>query len=323
MSKPWQHALKTALKGTQLEDIKKTDIFHESGHLLFPTVITESQLTQADLDNPLDPIALQYIPQPSEQQLHPGFKTDPVGDIDASQSPGLIHKYKGRVLLIASGTCAVNCRYCFRRHFEYSNNFAPRNNWKEAVDYIKQDTSIHEVILSGGDPLTIQTKTIKALSDQLLALPHIKTLRIHSRIPVVLPERIDSDFINYIKTLTLNKVLVLHINHSQELSQEARCAIRDLKSANVTLLNQSVILKSVNDQAKTLIDLSHKLHDLGVIPYYLHVMDKVQNASHFDVPLALAKNLHQQLQEALPGYLVPKLTAEIKGQKSKTWINNP
>ena len=323
MAKPWQTALKTALKGSAIDLIKKSELYHESGHKLFPTVITESQLAQADLTNPQDPIALQYIPQSAEQSEHPAFKADPVGDKDASKTPGLIHKYKGRVLLIASGTCAVNCRYCFRRHYEYSNNFAPRNNWKEAIEYIRQDPSIHEVILSGGDPLTLQTKTLQNLSDQLIDLTHVKTLRIHSRIPVVLPERIDKPFINYISNLKLNKVFVLHINHSQELTAEARHVLSDLKDANVILLNQSVILKNVNDEANILIELSHNLHDLGVLPYYLHVMDKVQNASHFDVSVKEAQKLHQKLKERLPGYLVPKLTAEIKGQKSKTWINNP
>lgn len=322
MAKPWQQALKTALKGTALDVIKENELFHESGHDMFPTVITNSQLAQTDLTNPTDPIALQFIPQAAELLEHPAYKTDPVGDTDASKSPGLIHKYKGRVLLIASGTCAVNCRYCFRRHYEYSNNFAPRNNWKEAIEYIQENPSIHEVILSGGDPLTVQTKTLKGLSDQLLNLPHIKTLRIHSRIPVVMPERIDLEFINYISNLKLNKVLVLHINHSQELGAEARRVITELKAANVMLLNQSVILKNVNDQADVLTELSHDLHDLGVMPYYLHVMDKVQNASHFDVPIEKAQQIHQALKERLPGYLVPKLTAEIKGQKSKTWINN-
>lgn len=322
MPQHWQKELKKALKGTAMDSISGASMYHPAGHQLFSTVVTDSQLQQADLNDPLDPISLQFIPQIKEKITHPEFKSDPVGDGAATASTGLIHKYQGRVLLIASGSCAVNCRYCFRRHFEYNKNFAPRNNWQEAVKYISHDESIHEVILSGGDPLTLSTEKLKGLTDQLEALAHVKTLRIHSRIPVVLPQRIDSEFTDFLKQLKLNIVMVLHINHSQELSKDAQSAIQALKACHGLILNQSVLLKDINDDAATLVQLSHDLHDLGVMPYYLHTLDKVQNASHFEVPLSQAQSIHKQLQTRLPGYLVPKLCTEIKGQDSKTWVNN-
>ncbi len=316
----WQQQLKAALRNDHSRPLQHTENFSAAAADLFPTVITNDMLGLIDRHNPQDPILAQFLPDAAETQTTEGFKADPVGDSAATQVPGLIHKYHGRVLLIASGSCAVNCRYCFRRHFPYSQSYAPRNNWQKSIQYIQQTSTLHEVILSGGDPLTLDTDNLNNLSSQLESIPHIKTLRIHSRIPVVLPQRIDTEFLNWAKALKLHKVMVLHINHANELSTTAQQAIAALKTAGFVLLNQSVLLKGVNDSADTLADLSHRLFACSILPYYLHQMDAVQNAAHFCIPEPEAYKIHQQLKALLPGYLTPKLVKEIAGEDSKSHI---
>ncbi len=315
----WRTELKTALSGQNHVAIHHP--MDAAAQSMFPAVVPSSQIAMIDWADANDPLALQFLPSTKEKDVHPDGLADPVGDMNASQQHGIIHKYHGRVLLIASGSCAVNCRYCFRRHFDYQSQYAPRHQWRGAIKYIAKDPSIHEVILSGGDPLTLSTDKLKTLTDQLQALPHVKTLRIHSRIPSVLPERIDEPLLDWLTTTPLNKVMVLHTNHKRELSDTATAAIEQLRGAGLTLLNQSVLLKGVNDSVDTLADLSHALFDRGVLPYYLHQFDRVQNAGHFEVPLQQAQKIHHQLQQKLPGYLVPKLALEVPGESSKTWVN--
>lgn len=320
MSSNWRKELKTALKGHNLLKAQRSPAFNTSEDAGFKTVITETQLQRVNLNDLQDPIAMQFFPTADEQQNHPDFSLDPVGDGNARQDTGVIQKYHGRILLIASGVCAVNCRYCFRRHFPYNQNLAHKDNWQAVIDHIKHDADIHEVILSGGDPLLLPTKTLKALTDRLLNFPQIKTLRIHSRIPIVLPARIDREFIGWLNDLPLRKVMVLHINHSQEIGDEAEQAVAFLQAAKCTLLNQSVFLKGINDSVEVLQELSHKLHEMSILPYYLHLLDRVQNAAHFEISKSKAKSIHQALRHSLPGYLVPKLATEIAGKKSKTWL---
>ena len=319
-SKPnWHKQLQQALSNKHDLPLNSFSGYSSTASELFPTVITDEMLKLIETKNPeQDPVLAQFLPVNAETIESPGYMDDPVGDHPATQVPGLIHKYQGRVLLIASGSCAVNCRYCFRRHFPYSQSFAPRHQWQASLNYINTDPSIHEVILSGGDPLTLETKKIKVLSDALQQMPHIKTLRFHSRIPVVLPKRIDAEFLQWSEQLELKKVMVLHVNHAQELGANARQSIDNLKAAGYVLLNQSVLLKNINDNVESLIKLSHKLWDSGVIPYYLHQMDAVQNAAHFTIDEQRAIKIHQQLQAHLPGYLVPNLVKEIAGQRNKT-----
>ena len=319
----WQQQLQLALRNHHpmngTNSLNQRTEYSTAASQLFSTVITDQMLQLIDDRSGInDPVLAQFLPTAAETIETPGYQDDPVGDHQATKTPGLIHKYHGRVLLIASGSCAVNCRYCFRRHFPYSQSFAPRKHWQASLDYIHHNRSIHEVILSGGDPLTLETKSIALLTEALQGMPHIKTLRIHSRIPVVLPQRIDPEFLQWARQLRLNKVMVLHINHAQELSTAARQAITDLKTAGFILFNQSVLLKNINDSAEVLADLSHQLFAAGVLPYYLHQMDVVQNAAHFTVAESTAIKIHQQLQAQLPGYLVPKLVKEVAGQKSKT-----
>ncbi len=245
---------------------------------------------------------------------------DPVGDADSTVAPGVIHKYQGRVLLIANGLCAINCRYCFRRHFPYAKQYASHNNWHQAITYLRAQTDVHEVILSGGDPLTLSTKQLRALTQQLEQLPHISTLRIHSRVPVVLPERINANLLQWLQALPLNKVLVIHANHAGEFQPVHPKIFQQLRMAGVTLLNQSVLLKGINDTTEDLSTLSRTLFDLGILPYYLHQLDRVTGAAHFAVDDEVAVQLHQELQNALPGYLVPRLVREIPQRPAKTLL---
>lgn len=270
--------------------------------------------------NPNDPLLLQVLAKKEELTSSSDYLLDPLSELKANPVKGLIHKYHGRVLLTLTGACAVNCRYCFRRHFPYQENNPGRGGWKNSIDYITNDASITEVILSGGDPLLASDVVLLELIKQLETIPHLHTLRIHTRIPVVLPERIDSEFLSVIGATRLNKVIVLHSNHAQELNEEVRQACHQLRMAGCHLLNQSVLLAGINDDARALADLSLRLFSIGVLPYYLHLLDKVAGAAHFDLPLSKAQTLYKQLQALVPGYLLPRLAREEPGLLSKTLL---
>ena len=267
--------------------------------------------------DPDDPLLLQVLPQLAELEQAPGYVADPVGDLAAREAQGLLHKYEGRALLIASGSCAVNCRYCFRRHFPYGEEMAAAGQWRKALDHLRQDASIAELILSGGDPLSLATPKLEELSRGLAALPQVTRLRIHTRLPVVLPERIDAAFLAWFAALPLQKVVVLHANHANEFDAAVDAACRRLREAGATLLNQSVLLKNINDDADTLIELSERLFAAGVLPYYLHQLDRVQGSAHFEVDDTRARALVEAIRGRLPGYLVPKLVREVGGDASK------
>jgi EF-P beta-lysylation protein EpmB len=268
--------------------------------------------------DPTDPLLLQVLPQLAECEEKPGFVEDAVGDLAARSAHGLLHKYEGRALLIAAGTCAVNCRYCFRRHFPYSEEIAAANGWREALARLRADASIREVILSGGDPLVLSDAKLHELSKGLEDLPHVRTLRIHSRVPVVLPERVDAGFRDWLAALPLRRVVVLHANHPNELDESVREACWRLRDAGATLLNQSVLLHGINDNPDALADLSERLFDFGVLPYYLHQLDRVRGAAHFEVADERARELAEAMHSRLPGYLVPRLVREIPGHPGKT-----
>lgn len=264
-----------------------------------------------------DPLLLQVLPQLAELDEVPGFVTDAVGDLAAREARGVLHKYEGRALLIASGSCAVNCRYCFRRHFPYGEEMAAANHWREALEHVRRDPSINELILSGGDPLSLSTAKLEELTQALVDIPHVIRLRIHSRLPVVLPERIDTAFTHWLATLPLQKVVVLHANHANELDASVDAACASMREAGATLLNQSVLLRGVNDDAEALAALSERLFAAGVLPYYLHQLDRVQGTAHFEVPDAQALALVDAIRARLPGYLVPKLVREVGGDPAK------
>ena len=290
----------------------------QSGHALFEVRVPEAYLSRIAHGDINDPLLRQVLPL-SEEILSPaGYVLDPLEESEHRPAKGLIHKYAGRVLLIASPTCAINCRYCFRRHFPYSDNSPSRTQWQEALDYLRDDPTIHEAILSGGDPLAASDRQLAWLVEQLENIPHIKRLRIHTRLPVVIPDRINEDLLGWLGTTRLQKVVVLHINHANEIDQAVVDACTRLKHAGATLLNQSVLLRDVNDSVTALATLSERLFEAGILPYYLHVLDPVQGAAHFDVPDDEARALVDQLRAHLPGFLMPRLVREIPGKESKT-----
>lgn len=286
----------------------------------FPLRVPRSYVARMRKGDPDDPLLRQVLPLAAEDVQSPGFITDPVGDLQAMPRPGLLHKYHGRALLITTGACAVHCRYCFRRHFPYGEANPAAGQWQAALDHIAGDPSLKEIILSGGDPLSLSDARLAALAEQLAAIPHVRRLRIHTRLPIVLPSRVNQELTGWLTDSPLQKVLVVHANHAREIDAETAKALRDLKNCDVTLLNQSVLLRGVNDSAETLAALSETLYEVGVLPYYLHLLDKVQGAAHFDVPEVEARRLLTLLRDRLPGYLVPRLVREIEGEASKRAI---
>jgi EF-P beta-lysylation protein EpmB len=267
--------------------------------------------------DPRDPLLRQVLPLAEEHLAAPGFSTDPVGDLAAMASPGVLHKYQGRVLLTATGACAVHCRYCFRRHFPYTESSAGTDHWQAALDYLAQEPSLREVILSGGDPLTLSERRLAEFIRAAAGIAHLERLRIHTRLPVVLPERITPELVRTLSSTRLSTVVVIHANHANEIDDAVIDALAPMRAAGVTLLNQSVLLRDVNDSAGALVALSETLFAAGVLPYYLHLLDRVQGAAHFEVPEDEARALMQQLTSRLPGYLVPRLVREIAGAPAK------
>jgi L-lysine 2,3-aminomutase len=265
-----------------------------------------------------DPLLLQVLPQAAELNDVSGFSRDAVGDLDARAALGVLHKYEGRALLIATGSCAVNCRYCFRRHFPYAQETGAANRWREAVEHIRNDASIDEVILSGGDPLSLSTAKLVELTDSLASIPHVRRLRIHTRLPIVLPERVDDELVRWISRLPWPVAVVVHANHANELDESVAAGCARLRNAGAQLLNQSVLLREINDDETALVQLSERLFECGVLPYYLHQLDKVAGAAHFAVDDARAAELIERLRGRLSGYLVPKLVREVAGASGKT-----
>lgn len=284
---------------------------------LFALRVPMSFVERMEVGNPYDPLLRQVLPLEEEFEVHNGYSLDPLEEQD-NAIPGLLHKYKNRVLMIVKGGCAVNCRYCFRRHFPYEDNKGGKRHWQAALDYIATQPEVNEVILSGGDPLMAKDHELQWLIDGISQIPHIKRLRVHSRLPVVLPSRVTEHLCELLQQSRLQTVLVTHINHANEINDEFRQAMAKLKQADVTLLNQGVLLKGVNDSVGALAQLSEALFGAGILPYYLHVLDKVQGAAHFMVTDTQARRLMAGLLENVSGYLVPKLTREIGGRSSKT-----
>jgi EF-P beta-lysylation protein EpmB len=268
-------------------------------------------------NDPTDPLLLQVLPQGAEHDQVDGFTMDAVGDMASRSGQGFLHKYHGRALLIASGSCAVNCRYCFRRHFPYGEEIAAAAQWRDALAQLQADPSISELILSGGDPLALATSKLEDLSRGLATIAHVRRIRIHTRLPVVLPERIDAPFLKWLASLPLQKVVVLHANHANEFDAGVDAACARLRDAGATLLNQSVLLRGINNHPDTLTDLSERMFAAGVLPYYLHQLDRVHGTAHFEVGDTEATGLLEALRARLPGYLVPRLVREIGGDTSK------
>ena len=293
-----------------LEDARKA-------HALFPIRITHSYANKIEKGNTNDPLLKQILPLGEELEDVKGYSDDPLNEREVNHHPGLVHKYYGRVLFITAPQCAINCRYCFRRQFDYKSNTPSRNQWQSAIDYIAQDKTIEEVILSGGDPLVLPDNQLEWIVNKLSEIEHLLRLRIHSRLPIVLPSRITTKVSKLLTRSRLETVFVVHCNHSQEIDKQVKEALARLSHSGMSLLNQSVLLKDINDEAQILVDLSKSLFSSGVMPYYLHLLDKVSGSAHFDVSEAKAKRLYQDLLTQLPGYLVPKLVREVPSAPSK------
>ena len=309
----WQHNTRNTLKGANsCNDFFQSDQFKDRH---FPIKIPLEFANLIDKNNPDDPLLKQVIPFRSAQN-QAEFSLSPLGDEDNAPVAGLIHKYPNRVLLITSRVCAIHCQYCFRQNFDYSGHDA-MSNWLAIEDYIRSHQSINEVILSGGDPLSLSDEKLAQLIRNIENIEHIKILRVHSRSMVVTPSRITDKLVKLLTKTALKVVLVTHINHANEVSEVFIQNIGNF--TNITLLNQSVLLKGVNDDLGTLERLSLKLFDIGILPYYLHMLDKVKGAEHFLISDERAIQLHQDLKGSLSGYLVPKLVRD-ENLKSKTWI---
>ncbi len=267
-----------------------------------------------------DPLLKQILPITDENIIFPNFEKDPVGDLNAMSETGVIHKYQGRALFIITGSCAINCRYCFRKNFPYADFQLGTKKITQAIQYIKNNRDISEVILSGGDPLLLSDKKLFSIIHQLEEIDHITRIRIHSRIPIVLPNRITIDFCNTLSSIVKSIVIVVHSNHQNELNSAVRLACKRIKDVGIPLLNQSVLLKNINDNAEQLCELSERLFDFGIMPYYLHLLDKATGTGHFEVNQNKAILLMDEVKKQLPGYLVPKLVREQAGAANKIII---
>lgn len=271
--------------------------------------------------DPADPLLAQVLPVATETAAAEGFIADPVGDRAALRAPGLLHKYAGRALLITTEACAVHCRYCFRREFPYADQTDDTGRWQQAIATLAADASIEELILSGGDPWSLGNGRLRQLTDLLRPIPHLRRLRIHTRQPIVLPARVDAGLLDWLASLPWQTVVVVHANHPNEIDAEVAVALRTLRSTGVTLLNQSVLLAGVNDRSEVLTELSQTLFSAGVLPYYIHLLDRVRGAAHFEVSEASGRALMDQVATRLPGYLVPRLMREAPGQPAKVALS--
>lgn len=318
----WQQAYQNA--SLSAEDLLKTlrldadEIqLSRAGLAQFGLRIPPAFLRQIRPGDPDDPLLRQVLSLANEDREVAGFATDPVGDLAAQKQPGLLHKYHGRVLLTLTGACAIHCRYCFRRHFPYAESNPAHSVWQKTLDYISNDVSLREVIFSGGDPLSLSDSRLASLTEDLQQIPHLKRLRIHSRMPVVVPERVTDGLLEWLNAMRLKPVIVVHTNHAQEIGAPAAAALQRLHHAGIHVLNQSVLLKGVNDTAAALIALSETLFDNHVLPYYVHMLDPVAGASHFAVDKQRVFAIYEFMRQRLPGYLLPKLVREVAGAPYK------
>jgi EF-P beta-lysylation protein EpmB len=320
----WQTALRQAVSSVEellrLVGLEATgpDLFLDARE--FPLRVPHSFIRRMETGNRNDPLLRQVLPAHEEWHEISGFRQDPLGEREVMATPGLLHKYNGRALLTLTGACAVHCRYCFRRHFPYSEANPAGAHLDTALAYLERHEEITEVILSGGDPLALPDDRLGELARRLAAIPHVRTLRIHSRLPVVLPERIDDVLLAWLGNHPQRMVLVVHCNHPNEIDAEVTGGMHKLKQSGVTLLNQAVLLKGINDDAGTLARLSEKLFEAGILPYYLHQLDRVQGSAHFEVNDSAACKLMDHLHATLPGYLIPRLVRETPGARGKHWL---
>ena len=317
----WQTALRMAV--SSVEELLRLVGLETTGPDLslnareFPLRVTHSFIRRMETGNRNDPLLRQVLPVQEEWCDASGSQKDPLGEREVMATPGVLHKYYGRALLTLTGACAVHCRYCFRRHFPYGEANPAGAHWDAALAYLERHEEISEVILSGGDPLALPDARLSELARELAVIPHVRTLRIHTRLPIVLPERVDDYLLAWLGNHPQRTVLVVHCNHPNEIDAAVTRGMRELNQAGITLLNQTVLLKGINDDAVTLARLSQALFEAGILPYYLHQLDRVQGGAHFEVADSTARELMDSLHAALPGYLVPRLVRETPGARGK------
>jgi len=318
----WQQSVRQAIRDPdellQLLDLPR-DLLPEARRAaeLFPLFAPREFVARMQPGNPADPLLRQVLPLGDELQPDPGFAADPVGDAAATRSPGLLRKYRTRALLLTTGVCAIHCRYCFRRHYPYEELPRSLDQWEPALAELAADPTLDEVILSGGDPLMLTDARLRELTVRLAAIPHLSRLRVHTRLPVVIPSRVCHSLLGWLRGTRLTPIVVIHANHAAELDDAVAAALARLTDAGVVLLNQSVLLRGVNDNANALTELSRRLIDLRVMQYYLHQLDRVAGAAHFETSEVLGGELIEELRRRLPGYAVPRYVREIAGAESK------
>ncbi len=320
----WQKELAEAIRTPEdllaTLDLTESDVPEEiSGQNSgFPMLVPRSFVRRMKEGDPHDPLLRQVLPVMDERETVAGFVRDAVGDQASRAAPGLLHKYRGRALLVAAGSCAIHCRYCFRREYPYGQEPRAMHEWDDAIHKLSQDASISEVILSGGDPLMLPDNRLAQLVRRIDAIDHICRIRFHTRLPVVLPSRITSEFRSLCNGLRSQPIMVIHANHTNEVASDCQDTLREMVSWRMPVLNQSVLLRGINDTADAQINLSQALIDIGVMPYYLHQLDRVKGTAHFEVSIETARHIIQTMRTKLPGYAVPQLVQEIPGELSKT-----
>lgn len=288
----------------------------------FPLLVPQSYLRRMRPGDPADPLLRQVLPLADESIDRPGFVADPVGDEAARVAPGLLHKYAGRALLVATGSCAIHCRYCFRREYPYQQEPRRLDDWQPAFDAIAAESSLHEIILSGGDPLMLTDARLAAIIDRLATIPHVRRIRVHSRLPIVLPDRVSRELVALLRGTRLTPIMVVHANHPAEIAEDCREALALLVQSGITTLNQAVLLRGINDDADVLAELCERLISVGVLPYYLHQLDRVRGAAHFEVAEMRGLELIAELRRRLPGYAAPRYVREEAGGESKRPIDS-
>lgn len=318
----WQHALKDAIRDPrELCRLLRLPAEFEAAALraarLFPLFAPRGFVARMRPGDPRDPLLRQVLPVADEEAEVPGFTTDPLGECGVQRAPGLLEKYAGRVLMVTTGACAVHCRYCFRRHFPYQETPRSLAGWQPALDQIAADPSIREVLLSGGDPLTLVDDLLSQLASRFAEILHLARIRIHTRLPIVVPQRVNDELLAWLTGTRLKPIVVVHANHPAEIDSGVAASLERLIQHGVPVLNQSVLLRGINDEASVLIELSERLIDLGVMPYYLHQLDRVAGAAHFNVPEETGHAIIKQMRSRLPGYAVPRFVREVEGAANK------
>ncbi len=318
----WHRALKTAVRDggelcRRLDLAESYAVAAQRASQQFPVFAPLGYIARMQPGDPHDPLLRQVLPLAEETDDVAGYAADPVEDRSATVLPGMIQKYDGRVLLVTTGACAIHCRYCFRRHYEYADGPHSLDQWDPVLAQLAEDTTVEEVLLSGGDPLTLRDPVLEGLVSRLAEIRQLRRIRIHTRLPVVIPERVTAELVGWLRSTRLTPVVVVHANHAAELDDDVAGAFARLLDAGIPLLNQTVLLRGVNDNLAALKSLFARLVDLRVIPYYLHQLDRVRGAAHFEVPVCRGLELMAQLRGLLPGYAVPRYVQDVPGENGK------